>query len=276
MTTQTIIYKYSQIDNTAIVTRQPDIVADEAALQLFIIYYVENKPHKIHFTTLMRSSGDDEDLIVGLLFNENIISNYTQITSIAKLGKNNENLWKVELSIDCKFNPEQHQRNLLATASCGVCSQVNHPDIIGEEEPVGNGFKMSLKNILFMAQDFGNHQQNFKTTGGVHGVAVYDLTAKYIISAEDIGRHNACDKVIGKLLKQNLLTNANNYCLIFSSRISYELIQKAQQAKIKIILALGAPSSLAVNLAQKHQITLIGFIRNNSFNVYSGHERIER
>ncbi len=275
MTTQTTIHKYSQIDYTAIITKQPDIVADEAALQLYIVYYVENKPYKIHLTTLMRSSGDDEDLIVGLLFNENIISYYSQITSISKLGKNNENLWKVELSIDCKFNPEQHRRNLLATASCGVCSQVNHPDIIDEEKPVGDSFKISIKNILFMAQDFGRYQQNFKKTGGVHGVAVYDLTAKYIISAEDIGRHNACDKVIGKLLKQNLLTNADNYCLIFSSRISYELIQKAQQAKIKIILALGAPSSLAVNLAQQYQMTLIGFIRNNSFNVYSGNERIE-
>lgn len=275
MTTQTTIHKYSQIDNTAIITKQPDIVADEAALQLYIVYYVENKPYKIHLTTLMRSSGDDEDLIVGLLFNENIISYYSQITSISKLGKNNENLWKVELSIDCKFNPEQHRRNLLATASCGVCSQVNHPAIIDEEKPVGDSFKISIKNILFMAQDFGRYQQNFKKTGGVHGVAVYDLTAKYIISAEDIGRHNACDKVIGKLLKQNLLTNADNYCLIFSSRISYELIQKAQQAKIKIILALGAPSSLAVNLAQQYQMTLIGFIRNNSFNVYSGNERIE-
>ena len=275
MTTQTIIYKYSQVDNSVVVIEQSDIVADEAALQLYIIYYSDNKPHKFHLTTLMRSFGDDEDLIIGLLFNENIISNYSQITLLSKLGKNNENLWKVELSIDCKFNPQQHQRNLLATASCGVCAQVNHPDVSGEQKTVDHNIKISLKNILFMAQDFGKYQQDFKQTGGVHGVAVYDLAANYIVSAEDIGRHNACDKVIGKLLKQNLLTNANNYCLIFSSRISYELIQKAQQAKIKIILALGAPSSLAIKLAQQYQITLIGFIRNNSFNVYSGHERIE-
>lgn len=275
MTTQITIQKYNKVNNDFNLTEKLDIVADEAALQLFIVYYTDDKLNKFHLTTLMRSAGDDENLIIGLLFNENIISNYSQIKLISRLGKHNQNLWKAELSTDCDFNPEQHQRNLLATASCGVCAQVNHPEIITNELIGDDNIKIAVENILFMARDFGNYQHDFKLTGGVHGVAVYDLAANYIISAEDIGRHNACDKVIGRLLKQDLINNAANYCLIFSSRISYELIQKANQAKIKIILALGAPSSLAVDLAQQYQITLIGFIRNNSFNVYSGHERIE-
>lgn len=274
MTSKIKIHKYSFIENNIDIKEKPDVVADESALQLFIIYTQNNKKCKFHLTTLMRSYGDDNNLIVGLLFSEGIICRASQIKLISPIGKVNKNLWKVELTEDCFFNPEQHKRNLLATASCGICSQVNHPEIKKNKNSSNVNITIPSQKILYIGQDFSKYQAIFKQTGGVHAVAVYDLFGNYIVSAEDIGRHNACDKVIGNLLKQNLIENTINYCMIFSSRMSYELIQKANQANVKIVLALGAPSKLAVDLAQRYNITLIGFLKTSSFNVYSGNERI--
>jgi FdhD protein len=231
--------------------------------------------HKFHLATVMRTPGQDHDLILGLLFNEGIIECADEVLELSSIGRINQNLWKVELAAECSFSPEQHQRNLLTTASCGICSQTEHPpiDLALYDQTFSTINTISASVVLAISRDLANHQQLFSQTGGVHGVALYRCNGEVVFMAEDIGRHNACDKVIGRALQNNLLP-LDEYCLVFSGRISFELIQKARRGKIPIILALGAPSALAVELALQYGITLVGFIRGGGFNVYSHPQRI--
>lgn len=269
------IRKYRLKDTEVTSEDVSDALALEAALQLYLIYHdATGKLHKMHFATLMRTPNNDVDLIYGLLFNEGIIDCASNVVKVTELA-GNPNLWKVQLAPSCQFDPTEHKRNLLASSSCGVCATVVG-NITEEITPVCNQESLPVPVVLKMStisriyQDLNNRQELFQQTGGVHGVALYDFEANCIVASEDVGRHNACDKVIGFALQKNLLLN-NNYCLVFSGRISYELIQKAHRAQIKVILALGAPSSLAVELSIRYQISLIAFIKpNKQLNVYSG------
>lgn len=271
-----LVQRYKLTDDGLVVEERPDQLAIEEALQLYLIYHDSSGAlHKMHFATLMRTPNNDSDLIYGLLFNEGIIETSSDVSKISSLA-HNHNLWKVQLAPTCKFDPEEHKRNLLASSSCGVCASVK--DNLNSELALDNvditpsllPTTLSMTTIFAIYHDLNQRQQLFQRTGGVHGVALYDWHGQCIIASEDVGRHNACDKVIGFALCHNLLVD-NQYCLVFSGRISYELIQKAHRAQIKLILALGAPSSLAVELASRYQITLIAFIKpSKQLNVYAG------
>jgi len=249
-----------------------DAVANEAALQIYLIYGAMHSRHKFHLATLMRTPGNEEDLIFGLLYNENIINNQADVMQVRKLGKLNDNIWKVELAENVDFSPVEHQRNLLSSSSCGVCSQVTHPSLAATVQSTTN-LTISPRLINSICNDLANHQKLFKLTGGAHGVALYSSAGILYSLAEDVGRHNACDKIIGAALRNAALPLINHY-LVFSGRVSYELIQKAQRSQIKIILSIGAPSALAVELALEYGITLIGFVRARGFNVYSHSFRV--
>ena len=249
-----------------------DAVANEAALQVYLIYGAMNLRHKFHLATLMRTPGAEEDLILGLLYTENIINEQADVIQVRRLGKLNNNIWKVELAENVDFSPVEHQRNLLSSSSCGVCSQVIHPSLTATAQATTN-LTISPRLINSICNDLANHQELFKSTGGAHGVALYSSDGKLYSLAEDVGRHNACDKIIGAALRRAALPLIKHY-LVFSGRVSYELIQKANRCQIKIILSIGAPSALAVDLAIEYGITLIGFVRARGFNVYSHSFRV--
>ena len=181
----------------------------------------------------------------------------------------------VTLNENENVNLQKAERNFYTTSSCGVCGKTSI-DAIKTISAYNNiTDKISLSTNLFyqLENELRKQQAIFETTGGLHASALFDLDGKFISLREDVGRHNALDKLIGAAFLKEELPLTNNI-LLLSGRASFELIQKATMAGIKIIAAVGAPSSLAVQLAQEAGITLIGFLRNEGFNIYTGEERI--
>lgn len=266
---QTIIKKYhleTSTNQNEIIELEDDI-AVEAPLEIHLVYWHNKSQHKFHFTTLMRTPGLECELIYGILYNEQIINSTQDISKIRNLGTSSSNIWRVELTERCEFNPESHRRNLIVNSSCGICSQTEHNvnngcSLLNQSNPISSA---TVFNIVNQSNSL---QTLFKKTGGVHGVGLFNLSGELISLAEDVGRHNACDKVLGSALLENLFP-LNQHCLVFSGRVSFELVQKAIRCQVSVILALGAPSSLAVEMAEQAGITLIGFIRQQGFNVYS-------
>ncbi|MEK0420335.1 MAG: hypothetical protein RLZZ161_186, partial [Bacteroidota bacterium] len=177
----------------------------------------------------------------------------------------------VSLSPDLQFNPSQLQRNFYTTSSCGVCGK-SSLDSVKTQMPEKSGKKiqkMSPELILSLPKTLREQQQTFETTGGLHASGLFDTEGHLLYLREDVGRHNALDKLIGRALMDEK-TPLDEHILLLSGRASFELMQKAGMAGISLVCAVGAPSSLAVACAQEFGITLIGFLRENRFNVYSG------
>jgi len=234
---------------------------------------VDKRVHK-SISVTMRTPGHDWELAAGFLFTEGIIRNNQEILFIEQ-GDYDKNKIVVGLQENLDFNIKKLERNFYTTSSCGVCGKSsidaiktislysNEPDII------------CLKaEMFYRLHDIAKERQTiFGSTGGLHASALFDLAGNFIMLREDVGRHNALDKLIGTALLNEQLPLINNI-LLLSGRASFELIQKASMAGIKVITAVGAPSSLAVELAKELNITLIGFLRDERFNIYSGEHRI--
>ena len=225
------------------------------------------------FTLTMRSPGNEEELVRGLLFTENILPfgtdyNY-QITE-----KKNGVITSVNVEIDEKHIQTDllDKRNLLSVSSCGVCGKLELNDKCDAEKPIESAIKINPQLIKSYFDEMAKHQTIFKQTGGCHASAVFDKNGNLLSIKEDIGRHNAVDKVIGDLILKKELEKAS--VVLVSGRVSYEIITKAYMAEIPILAAVSAVSSLAVNLADDLGITLIGFSRDNKFTCYTHEERI--
>ncbi len=272
--TQNLTYKYQHLQNntSAKLSQFEDNIAVESPLEIHLIYWHNEQRYKFHFTTLMCTPGFEPELIYGLLYNEQIISSLQDVYKIRNLGNSGSKLWRVELAPQCDFNPDQHRRNLIANSSCGICSQTNH-NVTNNCSLIGVVNHIHPTAIFNIIQQLNSKQTLFQQTGGVHGVGICHLSGNILFLAEDVGRHNACDKVIGMALVNHQFP-LDQHCLVFSGRVSFELVQKAIRCNVSIILALGAPSSLAINMAEQSGITLIGFIRNKSFNIYTHPWRI--
>jgi FdhD protein len=222
----------------------------------------------------MRTPGNDEELAVGFLFTEGIIQNKKQVEEVNTLlpGSN-----QVLVSLCESEQPtlQGAERNFYTTSSCGVCGKSSIDAI-----RTASCFKdirddICLKADLFYELESALRKQQaiFQSTGGLHASALFDLDGNFIMLREDVGRHNALDKLIGAAFLNDELPLTNSI-LLLSGRASFELVQKAAMAGIKIVAAVGAPSSLAVQLAEDSNITLIGFLRNRRFNIYSASARI--
>jgi FdhD protein len=176
-----------------------------------------------------------------------------------------------------KVETNKLERNFYTTSSCGVCgkSSIEAVKTVCRLDDVnaGDTASFSAEMIYSLPTILRSHQDVFDFTGGLHGCGLFDNSGKLFLSREDVGRHNAVDKLIGAALSQSSLP-LSNYLLLLSGRASFELIQKAWMAGITIIAAIGAPSSLAVQMAEESRITLIGFLKNKSFNIYTGSHRI--
>jgi len=260
--------------NAGKITESDDKVAAEEPLEIQLQYSTANGKLLKNIAVTMRTPGNDEELAAGFLFTEGIIKNAAAIREI-KRSHGDENAILVILKENIIPVVGNAARNFYTTSSCGVCGKASIDAISTISQFTGE--KDSLKinqTVLYHLQDDLKKQQTvFEETGGIHASALFDRDGKFIMLREDVGRHNALDKLIGAAFMNDQLPLKN--CILFlSGRTSFELVQKAVMAGIKLIAAVGAPSSLAVELAKENGITLIGFLRNDRFNIYSGEQRI--
>lgn len=263
---------------------QFDLVVVEEPLEIRLGYGSMGNRQQRSVSVTMRTPTHDFELALGFLYTEGIITSYNQTLSIkycVDAGKQaTENIVRVELKPEVFFNAQSLQRNFYATSSCGVCGKASIEAIdsmicyLPKQKLEQNPLKVSKEYIINLTKSLAQHQKVFEYTGGLHAAALFDEFGNIILLREDIGRHNAHDKLIGNALTQDLLP-LNNKVLLMSSRASFELIQKAVMANISIIVTIGAPSSLAIQTAEQFGVTLIGFLRNERFNIYTGKERIE-
>jgi len=254
-----------------------DYAIIEEPLLIALCYYDNDSStyQTIDLTVVMRTPGHDKELITGFLFNEQIINKEKDIIHI-KCNDDSQNINHVIVKLAEPVQPdwEKITRTFASQSSCGICGKTSLNGLAIKNDKIIDNESAWLKsnNIIKHAQDLKLHQPLFIETGGVHG-AGYIVNNEWVCVYEDVGRHNAVDKVIGNIVINNTL--ANKSILVLSGRISFELMQKAVTAAIPVIIAIGAPSSLAISAAIQFNITLIGFTRNNQFNVYHGNHRID-
>ena len=274
------IIKINSLESTER-ANENDLLAVEEPLEIRLVYGLNQERKTKSISITMRTPGNDFELAEGFLYTEGIIKNHTDILNISYFNSllNPENIVIVELKEYVELDLLKLERHFYTTSSCGVCGKAS----IDAVKTTGDNHKTTSnetikvsKELIYSLPDILRKNQNvFESTGGLHASALFDLEGKLLITREDVGRHNALDKLIGVALTQNLLP-LDKYILLLSGRASFELIQKAAMANIKIVAAVGAPSSLAVQMANEFGITLIGFLRDNRFNIYSGEERILR
>lgn len=228
----------------------------------------------------MRTPGNDEELAAGFLFGEGILRSRDEIAGIRAHGPftgavHVRNIVRVELADECSPDLGRLRRNFYTTSSCGVCGKASLDALrtVASRAVPRDGPALSSSVIHGLTDRLRNAQPVFAATGGLHAAGLFDPSGRLLALREDVGRHNAVDKLIGHALLKGIETAAA--VLVLSGRASFELVQKAVMAGLPAIVAVGAPSSLAVQLAREFGITLIGFARGRRFNVYSGEWRIK-
>lgn len=264
--------KELQIHKTSIVRHSSDIVStvdDYVAIESPLQISINHRP----ISVTMRTPGDDVVLALGFLFTEGIIQNSGQVISANQLDENIVNIYlKTDITPTASL-----ERNFYTTSSCGVCGKSSVDAILTKSiYPIDHQKIEVTDEVLFSLQEkLLQVQSAFESTGGLHASALFHPDGSYICHYEDVGRHNALDKLIGNALINDRLP-LSDHILLLSGRASFELIQKASMAGIPIIVAVGAPSSLAVELAQSTGQTLIGFLKKSSYNIYTGQDRIHK
>jgi FdhD protein len=262
------------IDN--VTQRVEDILATEEPLEIRITFGNITQRIQKSISVTMRTPGNDFELATGFLFTEGIIKSASDIQSIKYCTGQNENIVRLELKEEVQVKPNRFARNFYTTSSCSVCgkSSIEAVKTVCRLDNKGKDHSKFSSEIIYRLPGILRKRQDvFDFTGGLHGCGLFDNSGKLLLAREDVGRHNAVDKLIGTALNQSMLP-LDNYLLLLSGRASFELIQKAWMAGIRIIAAIGAPSSLAVQMAEENGMTLVGFLKNNSFNIYSGSHRI--
>jgi FdhD protein len=255
-----------RVENKSIM-RELDIVSVESPLSIKIL---DNNGLESSLGLMMRTPGADADLIRGLLYSEGIIKSESDISIINNFSSYDQ----VVLSNNVIFNADDHSRKLTMTSSCGICGKESISNLINMHGPqLSNNIFISIETISNAIGSLRSGQNFFSTTGGTHACARIDSSGSLISIAEDIGRHNAMDKLIGNALKKNELPVMEEIVIV-SGRASFELVQKSLRAGFPIMVALGAPSTLAVDLALEHGMTLIGFAKKNKITIFSGSKRI--
>lgn len=258
-----------------------DFIPVEEPLEIRLAHFSGDSYKQQNLAVTMRTPGHDSDLVAGFIFTEGIIKRYSDIEKIeyvfAACSENKQNVIQVTLAEHAQPNLSNTERNFYTTSSCGVCGKasINAIRTVTAFAPQSsNPHKIDPDIFSSLPEKLLHHQKIFADTGGLHACALFDEEGEILILREDVGRHNALDKLIGASLCDNKIPLRNSI-LLLSGRASFELIQKAVIAGIEIVAAIGAPSSLAVSLATEFGISLVGFLRNNRFNIYSGDHRIK-
>jgi len=261
-------------------TTLDDRVAVEEPLEIRLGFETAGGRVTESVSITMRTPGNDAELATGFLFTEGIIRRREDVAIVKPCGpvapdSGNHNAVRVELESGVGVDLDRLQRHFYTTSSCGVCGKASLDALrVQGLAPLPSGtLRFPRAMLLALPDTLRAAQQTFAETGGLHAAAAFDNTGGLVVCREDVGRHNAVDKVIGALFDQRLLP-ASQYGLIVSGRASFELMQKALVAGMPLLAAVGAPSSLAVELAREFNVTLAGFLRGDSFNIYAAEERI--
>jgi FdhD protein len=223
----------------------------------------------------MRTPGHDVELAIGFLFTEGIISGSSEISSVEAAGGKTGNVVVVSVTSDISDKLKKLDRHFYTSSSCGVCGKasIEALDTVCDLQDTKDNVTVTASVLYNLPAILRQKQEVFDKTGGLHGCALFDVSGDFIESMEDVGRHNALDKLIGSFVNRGEVP-LTNYLLLLSGRASFELVQKSVMAGIKVIASVGAPSSLAVDLANEWGVTLVCFLREQRFNVYSGAHRI--
>jgi FdhD protein len=227
---------------------------------------------------VMRTPGDDVELALGFLVTERVIERASDVLSVrpcaGAAGSEGEgNVVRVLLAEGVALDLERLRRNLYASSSCGICGKATIENALACAPPVESRARFAGAALCAMPPQLLAAQDAFAHTGGLHAAGLFDANAVLLAAREDVGRHNAVDKVIGFALSRGL-TPLADAALLVSGRISYEIVQKALAARIPLVAGVSAPTSLAIELAARAGITLVGFLRGEQFNVYSAAERV--
>src|SRR3954464_2961302 len=247
-------------------TRDSDELAVEEPLEI----RVKNRAVSV----TMRTPGHDEELAAGFLLTEGMIHARSDVVRIepcvqARAG----NVLNVVLSSSAKVDFEKLTRHVFASSSCGVCGKATIDAVHARFEPVESNITVDAQTLLALPDKLRAAQSTFARTGGLHGAALFTAAGELVVAREDVGRHNAVDKVLGYGFLNNLLP-FDRHVLLVSGRSSFEIMQKALAGRIPIVAAVSAPSSLAVEFARESGQTLVGFLRQGRMNVYAGADRI--
>jgi len=271
---KTIKYKQNKASNIE------DLVSIEEPLEMIVRYKKKNKWIKDSISITMRTPGDDGSLMVGLLLNEGIINDTSEIGNIKKLGEkvgkfNIQNKLQISLDNSKNLNIKKLRRNFLTNSSCGVCGKtsIDSLEVVCKTKINKDVPKIKNELITKIPDLLRQNQSEFSKTGGIHASGLFDKNGKVLVIREDVGRHNALDKVIGHSHLKSIFDTKNQF-IACSGRLSFELVQKTLMANVGLLMGVGAPTSLAIDLAKRFNMTLIGFVKSDSFNIYCGENRI--
>lgn len=249
----------------------------EGDVRRFQDYLVAEEPLEVRvngtpLTVTMRTPGNDLELVAGFLFTEGIVQGQEQIVSLQERDSGG-NVVEVELAGTGSM-PEHMQRNFFAASSCGICGKASIDSIrVRGVRPPTPKFRFDPDVLCTLPDRLRAAQTIFGRTGGLHAAGLFNAEGELILAREDVGRHNAVDKVIGWALREELVP-LSSYALMVSGRGGFEIIQKALVAGIALVASVSAPSGLAVQLAREMGLTLVGFLRGRRFLVYSGEQRL--
>ena len=260
------------------IAEREDVVAVEEPLEIRIVAEFAGVRRSRSFSITMRSPGHDFELAVGFLLSEGILARADDIWRIAYCEDSDSddaaNTVEVHLQPGVAVDPERFRRNVYTSSSCGVCGKESIAALrrLGGQPPAGN-LVVEGRTIRSLPEKLLSSQKVFSRTGGLHACGVFSRHGALELVREDVGRHNAVDKAVGRLLLDGALPAASSIFLV-SGRTSFELVHKTMAAGVSVLLSVGAPSSLAVDTARAFGMTLVGFVREDRFNVYCGRHRI--
>jgi FdhD protein len=244
----------------------PDELAQEEPLEIRV------RGRAVSVT--MRTPGHDDELAIGFLLTEGLISGAADVLRIEACDRNEDgNLLNVALAPEVHVDFEKLTRHVFASSSCGLCGKATIDAVRGTFPEIESDATIDAEILLKLTSTMRSSQATFDRTGGLHAAALFDLAGNMLVLREDVGRHNAVDKVLGFALRNCLLPLDHNV-LVVSGRSSFEIMQKALAGRLPIIAAVSAPSSLAVQFAQENRQTLVGFLRDRRMNIYSESQRI--
>ena len=257
-----------------------DLISIEEPLEITIKFKNKETWTENTISITMRTPGNDEDLVRGFLFNERIIEKIEYIDKIESVGEN-VGQYSLKNKIVATINNSENvdidkiKRNFLTNSSCGVCGKtsLDSLEVVKKDKILKSFPKISHEIIMKSPTTLRENQSEFSKTGGIHASGLFSDNGDVVAIKEDVGRHNALDKLIGYALEKKLL-NPSNQFLTCSGRLNFELVQKALMSNIGVLIGVGAPTSLAIDLANKFDMTLVGFVKQDSFNIYSNKERI--
>jgi FdhD protein len=257
-----------------------DLISIEEPLEISLRYKDENNWITQNLSITMRTPGDDENLVRGFLFNEQIVQDIKDIDSIESYGKkvgqyNIQNKILATLNNSQNVNISKIKRDFLTNSSCGVCgkSSLDALEIIKKDKTNSVEPQISKEVIIESPNILKNNQSEFSKTGGIHASGLFSGNGQLIDLKEDVGRHNALDKLVGSILINGKLDPKNQF-ITCSGRLNFELVQKVLMTNIGIMIGVGAPTSLAIDLANKFDMTLIGFVKRDSFNIYTNNKKV--